>query len=174
LSDDSRWEILDAYALQELPLNTKVVAVRWDIVQFALVLDLDLPVPRTDLIRRAWIVFPDIDAVTVEFEQTNTPTGIFLDSGWYSEAIGEGKYSHRASVLLPWSPSKTEVLARPGSTLEIVSLRAFGVATRGTFKPASQFGAVFLERCGLVSDGDMHSRVLKELELAPMRHSQTS
>ncbi len=72
--------ILDASAVSEMTRDAKVVAIRWDLIKWSLVLDMDVPASeaRASPVRRAWLVLGGVSEISLDLESARLPDGVWL------------------------------------------------------------------------------------------------
>lgn len=68
--------------VRALTTDARIVAMRWDVLEWGVVLDLDVPVSEANdaPMRRAWLAFPGVSEITLAMHEARLPTGIWLTS----------------------------------------------------------------------------------------------
>lgn len=100
--------------------DARVVAIRWDLVPWALVLDPDAPdsegagVP----VRRVWLVFDGVSDISSPMDRARLPNGCWLGSEMVA-VPADGEVEFRVSALLPQFGADERAQARPAQTLAI-------------------------------------------------------
>jgi hypothetical protein len=75
-----------------LSMDARIVAVRWDLLEWGVVFDLDTPVSeaKRSAMKRAWLVFSGLDQLTVPMLGARLPTGLWLTSSLDVEPAPQG------------------------------------------------------------------------------------
>ena len=68
-----------------------IVGIRWDLVPWGLVLDLDVPASeeREAPVHRAWIIFSGLSEISWPLESARIPNGCWITSAGDLEKVGE-------------------------------------------------------------------------------------
>ncbi len=118
--------------------------MRWDLVPWGLVFDLDVPVSEGEgvPIRRAWMVFSGVSDITWPMRQSRLPNGVWLGSAVLATQLDtETQYSF--SALLPTfrddgtmekSPSQA-VVVRAQGLQAVASVKAVHPGELGPSRP---------------------------------------
>lgn len=106
----------------ELTRDARVVAIRWDLVPWALVLDLDAPDSegREVPLRRSWLVFDGVSDISWPMDRARLPNGCWLNSEVVCVPIA-AEFEFRVSALLPQFGGDDRVQGQPA---QIVAIRA--------------------------------------------------
>lgn len=97
-----------------------MVAIRWDLVPWALVLDLDAPdsegagVP----VRRVWLVFDGVSDISWPMDRARLPNGCWLGSEIVA-VPDDSQVEFRVGALLPRFGADDRVQGRPAQTVAI-------------------------------------------------------
>lgn len=124
---------------RELTRNARVVAIRWDLVPWALVLDLDAPESeeRAAPLRRVWLVFEGVSDISWPMERARLPNGCWLNSEVVATPVGS-EVEFSVSALLPQFGDDERVQGRPA---QIIIIRGQALQT-----VRSNASAVVLDR----------------------------
>lgn len=60
--------------------DARTWSIRWDLIPWSLVLDVDLENESLSLPRRAWLIFEAVSALTLPLSQINSPMGLWITS----------------------------------------------------------------------------------------------
>jgi hypothetical protein len=136
-----------------LTIDARVVAFRWDVIPWCLVLDLDVPVADGDRtsMKRAWIIFSGIASITWSLLDARLPTGVWLTSAIWSLSAKNGLFDYHVHALLSQLNDDDTVKER---TAQKVIIRAQGVRaviSKNSAK-AELFGLAWSDRASLVTD----------------------
>jgi hypothetical protein len=90
----------DALALSR---DARIVAIRWDLIEWGLVLDLDVPDSESadSPVRRAWLAFSGVSEVTIPMEDARLPNGVWLTSSLGMEPDQDGFKIYFCQALFP-------------------------------------------------------------------------
>lgn len=137
----------------QFPLNTKMVAIRWDLIPFALVFDLDRPDGEalSALTRRAWLIFDGVSSMDLPLEDVRVPVGLFLGSELIVEAERPGFLRYACSALAPRMVGN-EIRGSPYVQLGVVAKRVVGLISVSGCRGVSEPGLTWAERTGLGTD----------------------
>ena len=133
--------------------DARLVALRWDIIPFGLVMDLDQPISerRKAPMRRVWICFPGVHDITFPLDQTRLPTGCFLVSSIEITELEGPLNQYRVGALLPTYDGDQRLPRKAGSDILISSIGMYGFASTRSSSPAD-FGLELETRTSLASD----------------------
>jgi hypothetical protein len=117
-------------------LDSRLVALRWDVFPWSLVLDLDVPESEADRapMRRVWVVFVDVSDVQIPLV-ARLPTGIWLTSGITIETIDDGMFKACASALLPSFDEENHLTRNPHVEISISAHHVLGVRSNSAAVP---------------------------------------
>ena len=147
-----------------LTKDTKLVALRWDLIDWGLVLDLDVPQSENSdaPVSRAWLVFQGVSEITLPLKDTRLPNGCFLSSYVNIRASFNGLHDFTFNAMLPTFNGET--ILQP-VTKEIV-IRAKAILGAISIKSAAPDNFSFLSRATrmrLADDEEMLSVIVNQL-----------
>ena len=139
--------------IMALATDAKVVALRWDLAPWGLVVDLDTPTSeaKNAPVRRAWLVFSGLGDLTWPFHGARVPNGC-----WITTPLVEAKTAGRLrvftfSVLLPQFDEADRPLPNPGADVVISALSVHGLVSSDATPPGPD-GPPWKERTALATD----------------------
>jgi hypothetical protein len=138
-----------------LTRDARLVAIRWDIMPWALVLDLDTPISEAKKarMRRSWIVFSGVSEINLPITQSRLPSGIWLTDDVAAEKSHEEFINYKIPALLP--RFKEELLVgNPRLELGVLAKGIIGVQSTATAIP-DDTGLTWENRVRLASDIEM-------------------
>ncbi len=118
----------------ECASSARIVAVRRDLIPWALVLDMDARLSdeiETEM-RRLWLVFPAVDDVSMPLDRANVPTGIWTAGPLWSVSGAEDGLREFTIPVIMGSRSAPE--GSPKCDLRVTAKSAFAVASVATAK----------------------------------------
>jgi hypothetical protein len=138
----------------DLSLDARIVAVRWDLVEWGVVFDLDTPVSEATgaAMKRAWLVFSGLDHLTVPLLRVRLPTGLWLTSSLDVEPAADGFRTYTCYALVG-VPHGAEVRAS-SNTVIVQSQSLVGVVSTNEARPID-YGLALDVRRKLASDDEM-------------------
>ncbi len=145
---------LEGEALSAITLDARVAAIRWDVIPWGLVLDLDAPVceaPGAPM-KRAWLLFPAVSEISWPFIEARLPNGCWLSSKMSCSWSGGGVREYRFTALLPRFSGEVMSLESPPSEVMIRAQRVSGAASLGTHPPGEHGILAWAERGRLARD----------------------
>jgi hypothetical protein len=155
-----RIRILNETEAAAAAMASRIVAIRWDIVPWSLVLDLDAPAAEGTQMR-LWLVFWGLSEVTWPFERARIPNGV-----WTSGPIGIGESNgdftdYHLAVLLPAHDENDRVVGRPTreGIIRSQGMRGFSSAAAviaGEFNSLSRS-----QRLALATDDELETAALE-------------
>lgn len=147
---------LNAADALKMTLDARVAAIRWDVLAWDLVLDMDTPSAegRTKLMHRAWLCFRGVSTMTWPFHQTRLPTGC-----WLSSCIGQpddcGEFKeYRFYSLIPRIHEDGSMTGNPAVAVSIRAQGVFGLVSVESCAVGS-FGLSWKDRIKLASDEEL-------------------
>ncbi len=155
--------LVEESAALALARDARIVAIRWDLMEWGLVLDLDVPTSECEssAMRRAWLVFSGVSEVTIPMEAARLPTGVWLTSSLAVEGGQDGLRVYTCWALLP-SFDGDEL--RATDAVGGISIRAqelVGVISATTDNP-TEYGLSYQARTRLATDQAMLDAVNRE------------
>lgn len=148
--------VLSHDELIHLSCDAKLVAIRWDLIPWCLVLDLDVRVSETKNapIRRMWIVFEGISEISWSLDRARLPNGCWLSSEAETVALSEEFTLFKVVTLAPTYGTDGIVNANPSRELHIRSKSIAGIASTELAIPGIH-GIDREQRLQLASDEEM-------------------
>jgi hypothetical protein len=143
--------------ITSLTRGAKLVALRWDLVEWGLVLDLDVPLRegKEAPIYRVWLVFRGVSEISFPLENTRLPNGCFLSSYMSIEKKVGGFEDYSFSALLPTYDLSGNPLRPVTKSIVIRAKEVNGLSSVKTAIP-DNFGFLTREtRLGLATDQEM-------------------
>lgn len=149
---------VDEQAALALVRDARIAAIRWDIVEWGLVLDIDAPVTEAPgaPMRRAWLVFSGVSDVTIPVQAARLPNGIWVTSVMSADAGTDGFRAYSAAALLPVFDGNVPRGDTSSGTVVVRAQSLVGVASSQT-AAAGDHGLSHESRTGLATDLDMAS-----------------
>jgi hypothetical protein len=146
--------------------NSKVVAVRWDLLPWGIVLDLDAPLGGevSGPCSRIWLAFSGISSVTFPMEMARVPNGCYVDDELRVEPLPDGKMSFALGVLLPVFDDEERLEGHPSRAAIIIAQRAVVLRSLRSAAPTSMAGLAWSERQALAPDEQLVA-LLQSLEV---------
>lgn len=147
----------DAFHLSR---DARVVAVRWDLLEWGVVIDLDTPISEAAgaAMQRAWLVFDGVAEMTIPMDSARLPNGIWLTSSLTAETDREGFRVYTCQALLPTFDGTILRSAKSSGAIRIRAQGLTGVTSNG-FDTPSNYGLSFEARDRLCTDRDMLNAV---------------
>ena len=137
--------------------DSRVAGIRWDLITWSLVLDLDAPEGemRSPNFRRGWIVFSGVTDFTIPFNNVRLPLGFWITSNIQTDAGKNSKFSlFSFQAQLPVFKDQTQTRIN-NRTIKIQAQEIFGVASTASMK-ANEYGILEpLQRSIIASDEEM-------------------
>lgn len=142
--------------MYSLTTDARIVAIRWDLLEWGVVFDLDTPVSESEgaAMRRAWLAFSGVAEVTLALQNARLPTGIWLKSSLESMLDDEGFRRYTCQALLPVFEGHSLRSEGMSSTLSIRAQDVVGVVSRNSEAPR-EYGLSFESRQRLCADLEM-------------------
>ncbi len=136
--------------------DARLVAIRWDLLEWGVVLDLDVAASeaKSAVMRRVWLAFEGVAEITLAVQRARLPTGIWLTSSLDAESDDEGFSIFSCQALVPVFDGNALSATATSRTLSIRAQAVFGVRSRGAEAPAD-YGLTFESRQRLCSDLEM-------------------
>jgi hypothetical protein len=153
---DQKVKILDTAEALWLGRDAKIVAIRWDLIPWSLVLDCDAPVQEDvedPLICRAWAIFNGMHEISWTVDSARLPNGIFMAGALVVSESLKGFLRYELSILAPNFSSTNKLNNNPHSKLTIIAKRLM-VATSITTSHFGEFGPDRRQRNALATEED--------------------
>jgi len=148
--------VLDEIETKELTVDARVVAIRWDLIPWCLVLDIDVPSSEASdaPYYRGWVIFDGMSEMDWPFHNARLPNGCVLTSelGCWESSEGFNNYVFRG--LLPSFSDDGAVQGNPSKEIKIRAKNVIGVLSNKSVKPTDEFLDLH-ERTSLASDEDL-------------------
>ena len=153
--------LLNDQETRALTVDARVVAVRWDVLPWGLVLDLDAPVAESENapMRRAWLAFLEVGEITIPMLEARLPTGIWLTSSLQVGPDERGFRVFSCNALLPVFDGNSLRSTGVPSPLAVRARAVLGLASRDS-RIGEEYGLGFESRQALCSDRDMLNSLL--------------
>jgi hypothetical protein len=151
--------LVEENAALALARDARIVAIRWDLIEWGLVLDLDVPTSECEnsAIRRAWLVFSGVSEVTIPMAAARLPTGIWLTSSRCGRRAGRAQALYRLRTSSELCGNELRATDTGGG----ISIRAqalVGVLSATTDNP-NEHGLSYEARTRLATDRAMLNTV---------------
>lgn len=143
--------------IDQVLADSRIASLRWDLLPWALVLDLDVGVrdgEGEECMCRAWIAFEGVTDSTWPFDRVRVPSGWWSTTRMQRSQVEGGLVEFRFSVLAPQAEEDGGVA---GDRAAQVVLRAKAVRGVMSVKAAltSPFGLTYRNRTALATDVDL-------------------
>lgn len=112
---------LDQEKTKKLTIDARLLAMRWDLIPWCLVLDLDVPVSEAAdaPLRRAWIVFEGISELYLPLLNARLPNGCGLISQITIEKLSDNFQIYKFWGLLPSFSDDDSIHKYPSKEISI-------------------------------------------------------
>jgi hypothetical protein len=139
-----------------LSQDARIVAIRWDLIDWGLVLDLDVPASESEgsPMRRAWLVFSGVSEVSIPMENARLPNGVWLTSSLSVERDQAGFKVYSCNALLPSFEGNERRANDAKNTISIRAQDLTGVISTGSDNP-SEPSLSYEARTRLANDQSM-------------------
>jgi len=130
--------VLEESDALHLTRDARIVAIRWDLIEWGLVLDLDVPVSESAgaPMRRAWIVFNGVADVTIPMADARLPNGIWLTSALGVAPAQSGFRGYSCQALFPNFEGNERAAADAHSGMFIRAQSLVGVISTDSGNPS--------------------------------------
>ena len=157
--------VLDEADALELGRDAIIVAFRWDLVPWALVLDLDVTTEGKDSpTRRAWFVFVGMHEITwPPVEGARLPKGLICTSAWVEPESAEGFHKYVLSVLTAQFSTTDQMCNNPHSKIVIRAQELIGASSIASMQ-FGEFGPNRQERNVLATEDDILQAINAKLK----------
>jgi hypothetical protein len=153
---ERRIQLLDRAETMESTLDARIVALRWDLLAWDLVLDCDLPAfgeRDSNAIKRGWIVFDSVGEISLTLDSARLPRGIIAVSSIGESPLGDNCSEFNISVLIPRFSEDDKLVGNPGGVLTISAKSVLTVRSIAIGDFGEHSGDVF-QRNSLADDND--------------------
>lgn len=149
--------------INSLTRDAKIVSIRWDLVDWGLVLDLDVSMSEShqSLVRKAWLFFEAISDIDIPLNEVRIPNGCFLTSNIATKQLEDGFRIYSFNALLPKFDIYDEMTSPMTKCITIKAQNISGVITEN-MTAVNEFG--FLDRkkrLDLATDEEMLMGLMK-------------
>ena len=133
-----------------------LVAVRWDLIPWCLVLDLDTPTSEAKdaRMRRVWLVFEGMSEISWSLDRARLPNGCWIYNLLEPESLSDGFILFTLMTLAPAFRADGSVHENSMRELRIRAKKAYGVISEGSGVPDVS-GLARDVRLALAGDDDM-------------------
>lgn len=151
-----RVESLSKKDTLELTLDARVVAMRWDILPWDLVFDMDVPArrDRDNFKRRAWLCFVGFSALTMPFDRARIPTGCWLIGPLAETAVSSEFSEYCVSGVAPKGRDDGSLESNPAIEIVVRAQAVLGLVSEEACR-SGDAGLHWADRNGLCSDEEM-------------------
>jgi hypothetical protein len=153
---DQKVKILESTEALSLGRDAKIVAIRWDLIPWCLVLDCDVPL-REDVentpTRRAWMIFNGIHEISWTLNSARLPNGVFMTNAIVASNCMEGFFQYELPMLTPTFSSANKLNRNPYNKL-IIQAKKFIMAMSIAASHFGEFGPDRQQRNELASEED--------------------
>ncbi len=146
--------------------DARLVAIRWDVIPWAVVLDLDAPESEAAgaPVHRMWIVADGIRDLSWSLARARLPTGCFLTSEAFIARDADGRATFTASTLTPAFTDDGQVVGDVHSELIVRSQGLVALGSRRAAAPG-EHGLAWQVRHSLASDEELASIAITHLRV---------
>jgi len=139
-------------------LDAKLVAIRWDLIPWSMVFDLDVPTSEAKNagIYRAWIVFKGMSQLTFPSHGARLPNGCCLTSILTCESRPDGFQDYAVTGILPIFDGNGLSDARQSARIVVCAQGIKGLRSESSAIP-SEFGLPYATRIALASDAELQA-----------------
>ncbi len=144
--------------LVRITLDSRIVAIRWDVCPWSLVLDIDVPSSehKDAPMHRAWLVFHGVLEFSLPIFKARVPTGIWITSEMdVNEMPTEvGFRQARFVALIPEGTPDGGFKGNPATEVVVVAKHISGVISSDVCAPG-ETGLTWENRTRLAADIDL-------------------
>lgn len=154
--------------------DAKIVALRWDLIPWGFVLDIDAAVPERGegAVTRAWVAFHGVGEISWKFDQARLPNGCWIASQIF-ETRTDGKLcTYRFRALLPRFSAGGQLLAPLESEVAVRAMAVHGAIGLGIGHHDGFRNLPWAARQQIASDEELLGELPDHL-LAPERTRHT-
>ena len=115
-------------------IDARLAALRWDVVPWSLVLDLDTPVTENAnaLMKRAWIILTNISELSFPLSNARIPNGCWLTSQIGFTTLSNNFINYEVSCLLPSFNQDDELQNNPVKNISVIAQGIIGLSSTQT------------------------------------------
>jgi hypothetical protein len=154
--------VLTAEEVWDFPADSRLVAIRWDLLEWGLVLDFDVPESEAKdaKMRRGWLAFDGVSDISFPFDRSRLPTGCFASGGVAERDTNNELHDYVISALFPRFNESNEMEAHPAKDITIRALRVIGILSSASAE-AGNNGLPFAVRNKLADDESLLSELVR-------------
>ena len=144
----------------QLGIDATLVAMRWDVIPWCLVMDLDVAAsehPAQSWVHRAWLVFVGMSELTWNVQNARLPRGVVCTSQIRRESAPGGFTKYELPLLAPKFVNERAFAPSPRAHATIRSKACIGAVSRDKRQIADS--SYYQERQSLASDQDLMSKL---------------
>lgn len=153
---ERRVELLNHEETIDSTIDARIVAIRWDLLMWGLVLDCDVPAfgeKASNAIKRSWVVFHAVDNISLKLDSARLPRGIIAGSSIEVRPLANDFTQFSFSVLTPKYSESDEMIGNPHGNLTITAktllvVRSIAIGDFG------EFSGDVTQRSSLADDND--------------------
>lgn len=148
--------IVDPSDLAYVTLDARLVSLRWDLIPWSLVFDLDSPIAEGTpvIMKRTWLCFHFVSDITLPWERVRLPTGCWLTSTIQRLEKPDGFIDFSIVGLLAQFEGNEAVPSKKVREIVIAAKDAIAVASLKTSEKG-KYGLDRAVRQGLASDEEL-------------------
>jgi hypothetical protein len=152
--------MLEENEILKLTQDARIAGIRWDVIPWCLVLDLDVPISeaRQAPMRRAWIVFHGVSELTFPAQDARLPNGCWLTSTSSLTAVPTDYRMFCVLALMPRFIGNESSAISAVEKIVICARRMVGVVSSASATPGDS-GLAWENRIALATDEEMRVAV---------------
>lgn len=165
--DSTKVTILDAHETCQIANDAKIVAFRWDILPWCLILDCDASADETAnaMVQRAWVVFTGLSELTLIIARARLINGIFSLRPLEVSESSEGFYNYILSILTPIFDDAEKLANNPHNTMIIRAKGLMGAVSKAR-EYFGEYGPNRMQRNSLANDDELLEAITTALEVS--------
>ena len=134
-------------------LDARVVAIRWDLIAWALVIDLDVSESEAEnaLMHRAWLIFAGLGDLSWPFDDARVPNGCWITTPMLELESARGLRVFRFWALLPQFDDNDQPVLNPYAEITLSALSVHGLISHEATSPG-EHSLSWSERMALATD----------------------
>jgi hypothetical protein len=148
--------VLNENEALSLGKDAKIVAFRWDLVPWCLVLDLDSPVEEgaNAPLRRSWMIFVGMSELSWSVEAARLPNGVFMTNALMVSEIPNDFHQYVLPLLAPKFGVQGDMADNPHNRMSLKAKRLVGAISTAT-ACFGEHGPDRKQRDALATDEDL-------------------
>ncbi len=137
--------------------DARVAAIRWDVLPWELVLDLDSPLSEGEGVplRRVWLAFGGVSEITLELRETRIPNGLWISTGIDVSQVQAGFEDYGFLATLPTFAPDDTLVGRASRRVVIRATSLVGAASVGSTLAGALGVLEWAQRVALASDEEL-------------------